>query len=289
MVEIPRLNGIIKALAQGQPAFTTFTSGDVADAVALSTSNYDGVVFEMEHNAYNPDRLKDCFQYMLNRRQIVESGSLAPKVTPIVRIPPNGVEQNSWVAKQVLDLGSYGIVWPHVGSVEEARSAVSACRYPRPPGAPRFDPAGLRGDAPTTAARYWGLEQQEYYKKADVWPLDPNGEVLVVLMIEEMRAIEALPQILDEVPGIGVILIGEGDLSQELGVPRQYDHPVVRENLTRILETCKSRNIPCGHPHVTADNVERLLDEGFRFLMPSTGRSYAGLEKGRQLAGRVAV
>jgi 4-hydroxy-2-oxoheptanedioate aldolase len=289
MAEIPRLNGIIKALEQGKPAFTTFTSGDVADAIALSSSNYDGVVFEMEHNSYNPDRLKDCMQYMLNRRQIVDSGSLAPKVTPIVRIPPNGVEQNSWVAKQVLDIGSYGIVWPHVGSVDEARNAVSACRYPRPPGSPRFEPAGLRGDAPGTAARYWGLEQQEYYKKADVWPLDPNGEVLVVLMIEEMRAIEALPQILDEVPGIGCILIGEGDLSQELGYPRQYDHPLVRENITRVLETCKSRNVACGHPHTTADNVERLLDEGFRFLMPAAGRSYAGLDKGRQLAGRVAV
>jgi len=106
-------------------------------------------------------------------------------------------------------------------------------------------------------------------------------------MIEEMRAIEALPQILDEIPGIGVILIGEGDLSQELGYPRQYDHPQVRENITRVLETCKSRNIPCGHPHTTADNVERLLDEGFRFLMPAAGRSYAGLEKGKKLAGRV--
>ena len=78
-------------------------------------------------------------------------------------------------------------------------------------------------------------------------------------------------------------------LQSRLGVPRQYDHPIVRENLTKILETCQSRNIPCGHPHVTADNVERLLDEGFRFLMPAAGRSYAGLEKGRQLAGRVAV
>jgi 4-hydroxy-2-oxoheptanedioate aldolase len=289
MTDIPRLNGIIKALEEGRPAFTTFTSGDVGEAVALASSNYDGVVFEMEHNPFDIGRLRDCLQYMLNRRQIVDRGTLAPAVTPIVRIPPNAVEMNSWIAKQVLDIGVYGVVWPHVGSVAEARSAISACRYPRPKDAPNYEPAGLRGDAPNNAARYWGLQQQEYYKKADVWPLDPNGEVLAILMIEEVRAIEALPQILDEVPGIGVILIGEGDLSQELGVPRQYDHPMVRENLTKVLEICKSRNIPCGHPHVTAENVERLLDEGFRFLMPAAGRSYAGLDKGRQLAGRVAV
>ncbi len=287
MADAPRLNGIIGALEAGKPAFTTFTSGDVADAIALATSDYDGVVFELEHNPYNPDRLRDCLQYMLNRRQIVDRGSLAPAVTPIVRIPPNGVEQSSWVAKQVLDLGAYGIVWPHVDSVQEARNAVAACRYPRPPGSPRFEPAGLRGDAPTTAARYWGLDQQEYYKKADVWPLAREGEILVVLMIESVRAIEALPKMLDEVPGIGCILIGEGDLSQELGVPRQYDHPTVREHLSRVVQICKEHNVPVGHPHVTAENVERVLDEGYRFLMPAPTRSYAGLQKGRQLAGRV--
>jgi 4-hydroxy-2-oxoheptanedioate aldolase len=286
VAEIPRLNGIIGVLEQGKPAFTTFTGGDVAESIALSTSNYDGVVFEMEHGTYNPDRLKDCMQYMLNRRQIVDRGTLAPAVTPIVRIPPNGVEQNSWVAKQVLDIGAYGIVWPHVGSVEEARNAVSACRYPRPPGSPNYEPAGLRGDAPNTAARYWGLQQQEYYKKADVWPLDPNGEILVVLMIEELRAIENLPKILKEVPGIGAILIGEGDLSQELGVPRQYDHPEVRGNISKVVDICKQHNVVVGHPHVTAENVERVLGEGFRFLMPASGRSFAGLDKGRQLAGR---
>src|SRR4051794_20404314 len=101
MAEIPRLNGIIRAFEQGKPAFTTFSGTDADNAVTLSASNYDGVVFEMEHNPYDIRALKDCLQYMLSRRQIVDGGSLAPAVTPIVRIPPNGVEQNSWIAKQV--------------------------------------------------------------------------------------------------------------------------------------------------------------------------------------------
>src|SRR5437764_1460574 len=88
-------------------------------------------------------------------RKLLRRGGLAPAVTPIVRIPPNGGELNQWVAKQVLDVGVYGVVWPHVCTVEEARNAVAACRYPRPPSAPRSEPAGVRGDAPTTAARYW--------------------------------------------------------------------------------------------------------------------------------------
>jgi 4-hydroxy-2-oxoheptanedioate aldolase len=285
MAEIPRLNGVIKALEEGKPAFTTFSTADVESAIALSQSDYDGVIFEMEHNPYDIRALRDCLQYMLNRRQIVERATLAPAVTPLVRIPPNGVELNSWVAKQVLDIGVYGVIWPHVGTVEEARNAVSACRYPRPKDAPRYDPPGLRGDAPTAAARYMGLGQQEYYARADVWPLAPQGEILVVIMIEEMRAIENLPQILEEVPGIGVVLIGEGDLSQELGHPRQYDHPLVLENIERILKTCLDHNVPCGHPHVDERNVERLLAEGFRFLMPAPARTYAGLRRGRELSG----
>lgn len=286
MSEIPRLNGVIAALEAGKPAFTTFTPPDVESAIALSQTDYDGVVFEMEHNAYDVRALRDSLQYMLNRRQIVTAGTLTPRVTPLVRIPPNGVEQNSWVAKQVLDLGVYGVVWPHVGTVEEARNAVSACRYPRPPDAPIFDPPGLRGDAPNNAARYWGLTQQEYYGRADVWPLAPQGEILVILMVEERRAIQNLPRILNEVPGIGVILIGEGDLSQELGHPRQYEHPVVQEAIGEIVQICKDHNVPVGHPHVDEKNVERILDQGFRFLMPGPVRSYGGLAKGRQLAGR---
>lgn len=286
MAGIPRLNGVITALMSGAPAFATFCSADSESSIALAQSDFDAVIFELEHGAYDVRALRDSLQYMLNRRQILEQASPAPVVTPMVRIPPNGVERNSWVAKQVLDLGVYGVVWPHIGDVEEARNAVAACRYPRPAHAPRHDPPGLRGDAPFAAARYWGLTPPEYYARADVWPLAPEGEILVILMIEEVRAIENLPRILEEVPGIGAILIGEGDLSQELGVPRQYDHPAVREALTTIVRICQEHDVACGHPHVTADNVERLLHEGFRLLMPAPTRSYAGLERGRQLSGR---
>ncbi|HXP30364.1 MAG TPA: aldolase/citrate lyase family protein [Stellaceae bacterium] len=286
MSEIPRLNGVIRALEQGKPAFTSFITADVDAALAASTAKYDGIVFEMEHNPWDVRALKDCLQYMLNRRQIHQAGSLAPAVTPIVRIPPNGDEKNQWLAKQALDLGAYGIVWPHIGTVEQAHNAVAACRYPRLKSAPLYEPAGLRGDGPTAAVRYWGLTQQEYYAKADVWPLNPQGEIFVILMIEDTQGIANLGDILKKVPGIGAVLIGEGDLSQELGYPRQYEHPTVLEAMARIVKTCKDNNVPVGHPHVDANNVERILKEGYRFLMASAVRSYAALDKGRQIAGR---
>ena len=117
MAEIPRLNGVIRALEQDKPAFTTFAAAEVSVAQAVGAAPYDGIVFEMEHRPYDIRALRDCLQYMLDRRQIVTGGSLAPAVTPFVRIPPNGGETSQWVAKQVLDQGVYGIVWPHVSTV----------------------------------------------------------------------------------------------------------------------------------------------------------------------------
>src|SRR5690606_26334859 len=141
MADIPRLNGVIAALEAGKPAFTAFATPDVPTALAFSTSTgYDGIVFEMEHNPWDSLNLRDCLQYMLNRGQIAKSGSLAPPVTPMVRVPPNGNETAQWQAKQALDLGVYGVVWPHISSAEEAYNAVAACRYPRLKGAPLYEP-----------------------------------------------------------------------------------------------------------------------------------------------------
>jgi len=106
MAELPRLNGVIGALEKGRHALTTFTPADTEAAVALATAKYDAVVYEMEHNAYDIRAFRDCLQYMLNRRQIAQSGSLAPAVAPFARIPPNGGEKAQFHAKQVLDLGA---------------------------------------------------------------------------------------------------------------------------------------------------------------------------------------
>ncbi|MCH7482472.1 MAG: aldolase [Chloroflexi bacterium] len=282
MTELPRLNGVIKALEAGGTAFATFASAEIENAVSLATSGYDAVIFEMEHNPFDVKGLRDSLQFLMNRQQIVDGGTLAPTVTPLVRIPPNGGEMNQWLAKQVLDLGVYGVVWPHVSTVEEARNAVAACRYPRPADRPYLEPRGQRGDAPVAAARYWGIGGQDYYRVADVWPLNPQGEILVTIMCEEVRAIENLPKMLKEVPGIGVVLIGEGDLSQDLGHPRDYDHPVVVDAMKRIREACAEAGVVCGHPHGGTDNMEMLVEHGYRFIVAAPTRTYAALKDGRE-------
>ncbi|GAA3587000.1 hypothetical protein GCM10022419_081520 [Nonomuraea rosea] len=280
---MPRLNRVIGGLAEGRHVFASFAAADPSIAVEFGTTDYDALVFETEHKPWDAVALRDSLQYLLNRRQIFGADSLAAPITPLVRVPTNGGEKAQWHAKQALDLGAYGIVWPHVTSVDEAYNAVAACRYPRLPEAPRYEPAGLRGDSPAAAARYWGVSTKEYYARSDVWPLDPDGEILVAIMIESRRGVANLPDILDQVPGIGLVIPGEGDLSQELGVPRQYDHPRVAESKRRILEVCTERGVAVGHPHVTVDNVKQVLDDGYRFLMTAPVRSYPGLELGRTL------
>ena len=280
-----RLNGIIRALEAGKPAYSCFAKLDKLTASELADSPYDGIVYEMEHNPYDVAALGDALQYMLNRKAIAASGSIAPGVTPIARIPCNGVEMNQSFAKQVLDRGVYGVIWPHVATVEQAYNAVAACRYARPKSAPLYEPKGVRGDGPANAARYWGLTMADYYAKADVWPLAPQGELIVGLMCESTQAIENLDDILANVPGIGFILIGEGDLSQELGYARQYEHPVVVDAMRRIAEICRKHNVVVGNPHTTSKNVERLLAEGYRFLMSAPQRSYGVVGRAKDMAG----
>src|SRR5260370_13657906 len=120
MAELPRLNNVIRAWDEGKPAFTSFAQAEVETAVAMSTSKFDGVVYEIEHNFWDARALRDAMQYMLNRRQIVQGGTLSPAVTPMVRIPPNGGEYNQRLAKQALTLVAYSMRAPPHSTVSAA-------------------------------------------------------------------------------------------------------------------------------------------------------------------------
>jgi 4-hydroxy-2-oxoheptanedioate aldolase len=206
-----------------------------------------------------------------------------------VRIPVNGRENLQFIAKQVLDTGVLGIMFPYINTREEALNAVRASRYPQKKGVPDFEPTGLRGRAPTNAVWYWGLPSREYFERADVWPLDPQGEVLAVIQIETPEAVENIDEILS-VPGIGAIFVGPSDLSTNLGYPHSPDAPEVEEAIQTVLRACKARNIPIGIT-TAPTTVEKRLREGFNFvtvggdggISPATGTT---LQLGRAAAGR---
>src|ERR1700746_3755619 len=99
----------------------------------------------MEHEGFSFTTLRTSLQVLLNRKRIAEKGNLQPDVVPMVRVPPNARERNQWVIKQALDTGVYGLVLPHLSTVEDAQAAVAAARDTQVPGGQGFATAGGGG------------------------------------------------------------------------------------------------------------------------------------------------
>ena len=121
MTGASRLNGVIRAWESGKPAFASFASADRTTAIAFSTSPYDGIVFEMEHNPWDPSALQDALQYLLNRAQIAKSGSVAPAVTPLVRCKPQTSAMGATTAPRTVTVSSLGVSRARSGASPSAR------------------------------------------------------------------------------------------------------------------------------------------------------------------------
>jgi 4-hydroxy-2-oxoheptanedioate aldolase len=284
------LNRTIETIADGTPAFGIF-SGDfsLANARALATSELDFIFIDMEHSPYDLETLQEFLLGMTNKERILEKGNLQMDVTPLVRIPMNGRENLQWLVKQVLDVGAFGIVFPYVETREETENAISSMRYPQRRGDAGMEPAGTRGASPGIARWFWGAS--DYFDRADVWPLDPRGDLLAVIQIESRKGVENIEEIA-AVPGIGAIFIGPSDLSISYGVPGQREHPEVAAGMKKVLAVCKRRNIPCGLT-TSGDSVEQYLEEGYSFVTVGywddagiSGEVAEALEIGRRAAGR---
>jgi 4-hydroxy-2-oxoheptanedioate aldolase len=284
------LNRTIETIAEGKPAFGIF-SGDfsLANARALATSDLDFIFIDMEHTPYDLETLQTFLLGMTNKERVLEKGNLQMDVTPLVRIPMNGRENLQWLVKQVLDVGAFGVVFPYVETREEAENAISSMRYPQRRGDAALEPAGTRGASPAIARWFWGAS--DYFDRADVWPLDPRGELLAVIQIESEKGVGNIEEIA-AVPGIGAIFIGPSDLSISYGVPGQRDHPEVAAGMRKVLGVCKRRNIPCGLT-TSADSVAQYLEEGYSFVTVGywndagiSGGVAEALAIGREAAGR---
>jgi 4-hydroxy-2-oxoheptanedioate aldolase len=203
----------------------------------------------------------------------------------MVRIPPNTRERNQWVIKQALDTGVYGLVTPHLNTVEDAQATVAAARYPQVPGVPDFEPHGERGWWYRIAPRYWGLTPQEYYDAADLWPLDPDGNMLLMGIVEEPEGVKNIRDILRRVKGIGAVWAGPGDMSVAMGHKGNANHPEVQANLLRVLEACKNAGVPCA-TGATAAEVPMRLEQGFRIIITSPLKTTPGLDEGRRISAR---
>ena len=196
-----------------------------------------------------------------------------PRLTPIVRIPYWGVQQYQHMIKQFLSVGAMGIIVPEVETAEQAARLVEAMRYPPQRGARYPEPAGKRGCCPGAAPAYWGLSRDAYFERSDVWPLNPDGELLALVMVESQTAIDNIDAILS-VPGLAGVMVGPADLSLSLGVGTPGPNlraPEVEEATATVARACVAHNALCG-TFETSD-VDQRLAQGFKlFPYPRGGR-----------------
>jgi 4-hydroxy-2-oxoheptanedioate aldolase len=281
---VPRLNKIIGMLEQGKVVFGGIfvRNGNIDDAMVFADLGYDFVIIEMEHEGFDLYGLRLSLQFLLDRSKLLAGGTLTPPCVPLVRIPPNAREQNQWIFKQVLNSGAYGLVVPQVGTVAGAHAAVVASRYPRPAGSPGPETVGERGMWRRSAPRYWGLTATAYYEAADLWPLNPDGEILLMAIIETVEGVRNLPDILSQVKGIGAVWAGATDLSFSMGRPFDVAHPEVEEGIQRILTVCLDHGVPCGILCRPGD-VEWRIGQGFRLIISMPTTIDAALAAGRKL------
>ena len=261
-----RLNKVVERFQAGKPAFGIFSQNhSIRSAQTLARTDLDFLLIDMEHTPFDVETLQTFLLGLTDKQAILSKGNLQPNVVPFVRVPQYGDENLSHMIKQVLDVGVFGIMFPHTNTAAQALAAVQWARYPQRKGAADFQPVGHRGNAPTNAVWYWGLPGREYADRADVWPLDPQGELLLSFQIESPEAVKNIDAIAD-VPGVGAIFVGPNDLSFNLGNAGNANTPEEEAAIQTVVKTCLRKNIPCGITAYSPELVTRRLREGFRFL-----------------------
>ena len=269
-----RLNRAIELLAQGQPIY--YTGGHTGHVLTYDQGKEDAGTWAdyinvgMEHGSFNMAGLDDYMRGLIDGGP-TRSGHRTPTV--IVEAPVEGttadiVRYNGWQFRQILARGVHGILLCQAESAAAVRAFVEACRYPiNRIGVPDQLAEGRRGvGSEPSAAPVWGLNRDEYLRKADPWPLNPEGELLLGLKIESAAAIPHIEEILS-VPGIGFAEMGPGDLSLSLGYFRlpQPMPPEMQEIRQRVRAACLAHGIAFLESATPKDVAEKI-DAGARVI-----------------------
>jgi 4-hydroxy-2-oxoheptanedioate aldolase len=270
------LNPVIDKLSKGQPVFGLIT-GDLslANARAVARAPVDFVYADMEHNPLNLDGLHTFLVGMSDKALVLKKGNLQPNVALFARFPPEA-DQSAWVVKQALDMGLMGVIFNGVDTKAHALAAVQSMRYPQLKGSPRFEPVGKRGAGSAIATWVWGVSTDEYERRADLWPLNPDGDLLAIVMVESAEGLKNLDEILS-VPGVGMVFIGAAnDLRLSLGVPASA--PEVEAARQAILKGCGAHKVACGITATSGADMVKRLNEGWKMIRATEEVIRAGRE-----------
>ncbi len=256
-----RINRAIELLADGQPIYYTGshegTDGSFAQGVKDAQTYADYISYDMEHAPFD---VKGLAEYMqgLAKGGPTKSGHHTPAV--IVNVPVNGTDEasvraNAWMFQQVLATGVHGVLLCHADTPGAVRAFVEAVRFPAYGGR-----RGVHGNS--TAARIWGISADEYGEKADAWPLNPKGELLLGLKLEDKYALENA-EASSKVPGVAFAEWGPGDMAFSLGVKNGPGPlpPLMQAARAKVFAATKASKIFFLNS-MNADNVVDMIKEG---------------------------
>ena len=280
-----RINKAVELLERGQPIYYTQVNGGGYDeGKALAQTWADYITYNMEHSPFEMSDLRAFMQGLVDGGPTT-SGHRTPAVVAV--LPFGGVNQqvmwaNYWMVEQVLGAGVHGVLLAHARSPEVVEVLVQAARYPHGPQAAGVG-EGLRGSGGQGfAAGIWGVSNAEYQRLADPWPLNPAGEVLIGLKIEDRHALEHAEASVG-VPGVGFAEWGPGDMSLSFNVTRSDALPqVLVDARARVFAATRKAGIPFLN-QMNASNIEQMIDEGVK-IGSNPGAAVA--DRGRRYTNR---
>jgi len=227
----------------------------VAETVARSGAQW--LCFDLQHG------LMDFSDLLTLLPAVTGTG-----ITVLVRVASNTPDQIG----RALDFGAHGVIVPMVNSVEEAKAAAEACRYP---------PQGVRSCGPMRPAMLEGLP---YLASA-------NERVMCFPMIETEQGLAAVNEIAG-VSGVDGLFVGPMDLCFGLGIaPGDFGNPAFSAAINSILSACQNAGIAPGMFGYDAALARLALDQGFKFASVGSDISFfrAGLTEAMTVASGQAT
>ena len=222
------INKCIDLLKQGQPYYHTPTPELSYDAGREMAQTWaDMVLIDFEHHHFD---IGGLYQFMRGLKDGGPTPSGHPTPAVVTSLPhsaysPEEVQYNAWQMRHALTTGIHGLLHTHVRNPEATKWFVAACRYPFQTIGNDIIPEGIRGGGgQRQPAAIWGVDPKEYVQIADPWPLNPNGELMLGLKIEDRHCLSFAKQTA-AVPGISFAEWGPGDMGMSFGDPDAHDPP----------------------------------------------------------------
>jgi len=204
-----------------------------------------------------------------------------PLMVKTPKIAPDTAHAVQNISRE-LNLGVSGIMFVETESADEVRAGIAAMRF--------ASKGGTRSEDVAMAPAYWGMTEAQYKQKADLWPLNPDGELVNWTIVESKEGLAHVREIA-AVKGIGVLWPGAGTLRGVFSTTtaageRVLDTAGWENAIEQVLAACKEFNVPCGFP-ATPNDIEMRMTQGFSvFVMNWGDAGFKAVDLGRAASGR---